>query len=112
MTYAERPWLKSYRLGPYRLEHSLTPYPEAPVYQALEDAAENFPGQTAILYQERKTSYRQLRQLTRKLAAALIGLGVGRGDRVCLFLPICPDFLISDWAVMQAGAAVVPTSTL
>ena len=112
MTYAERPWLKSYRLGPYRLEHSLAPYPEAPVYQALEDAAEKFPGQTAILYQERKTSYRQLRQLTRKLAAALIALGVCRGDRVCLFLPNCPEFMISDWAVMQAGAAVVPTSTL
>ena len=50
MTYADKPWLKSYKLGPYKLEHSLTPYPEEPVYKALDDAAKKYPGQTAILY--------------------------------------------------------------
>jgi len=112
MTYAEKPWLKSYRLGPYKLDHSLAPYPEEPVYKALEDTADSFPGQTAILYLDRKTSYRQLQLLSRKLAAALTELGVRKGDRVCVFLPNCPEFIISDWAIMQAGAAMVPTSTL
>jgi hypothetical protein len=64
MTYADKPWLKSYKLGPYQLDHSLAPYPEVPVYKALEDAAAKYPGQTAILYQERKISYRELKELS------------------------------------------------
>ncbi len=30
MIYADKPWLKSYKLGPYNLEHSLAPFPEEP----------------------------------------------------------------------------------
>jgi long-chain acyl-CoA synthetase len=112
MTYADKPWLKSYKLGPYPLDHSLAPYPEVPVYKALEDAAEKYPGQTAILYQERKISYRELKELSDRMVAALVALGVRRGDRVCVFMPNCPEFIISDWAIMKAGAAIVPTSTL
>ena len=112
MAYADKPWLKSYKLGPYPLDHSLAPYPEVPVYKALEDAAAKYPGQTAILYQERKISYQELKELSDRMAAALVALGVRRGDRACLFMPNCPEFIISDWAIMKAGAAVVPTSTL
>ena len=112
MTYADKPWLKSYKLGPYKLDHSLAPYPEEPVYKALDDAAESYPGQTAILYLDRKISYRQLKLLSEKLAAALQPDWASvKGDRVCVFLPNCPEFIISDWAIMKAGAAMVPTST-
>ena len=31
---------------------------------------------------------------------------------MCLFLPNCIEFILSDWAVMKTGAAVVPTSIL
>jgi long-chain acyl-CoA synthetase len=112
MTYADKPWLKSYKLGPYKLDHSLVPYPEEPVYKALDDAAEKHPGQTAILYLDRKIKYRELKLLSEKLATALQGLGVQKGDRVCVFLPNCPEFIISDWAIKKAGAALVPTSIL
>ena len=53
MSYLDKPWLKSYKLGPYKLEESLAPYPEVPVFKALDDAAEKYPGQTAILFLER-----------------------------------------------------------
>ena len=49
MRYSEKPWLKSYKLGPYKLKESLHPYPKVPVFKALDDAAENFPRQTAVL---------------------------------------------------------------
>ncbi|MBW2563072.1 MAG: AMP-binding protein [Deltaproteobacteria bacterium] len=112
MTYADKPWLKSYKLGPYKLEHSLAPYPKEPVFKALDNAAEKYPGQTAILFLERKINYRNLKIQTDKLAAALAGLGVEKGDRVCTFLPNCMEFIISDWAILKAGAAIVPTSIL
>jgi len=112
MTYADKPWLKSYKLGPYKLEHSLAPFPEEPVYKLLDDAAAKYPGQTAVLFLDRKIRYGELKVLADKLAAALIDLGVQKGDRVCVFLPNCPEFIISDWAILKAGAAMVPTSIL
>jgi len=112
MTYADKPWLKSYKLGPYKLEHSLAPYPREPLFKALDDAAAKYPGQTAVLFQERTVTYKELKNLADKLAAGLRKMGVDRGDRVCLFLPNCTEFIISDWAALKAGAAVVPTSIL
>lgn len=110
--YSDRPWLKSYQLGPYKLEKSLAPFPEFPVYKALDDAARDYPAQTAILYLGREIKYHQLKTQADRLAAALTSLGVEHGDRVCTFLPNCPEFILSDWAILKAGAAIVPTSIL
>jgi len=111
-SYLDKPWLKSYKLGPYKLEESLAPYPKEPVFKALDDAAQKYPGQTAILFLEKKLNYRNLKTQADKLAAALAGLGVKKGDRACLFLPNCMEFIVSDWAILKTGAAVVPTSIL
>lgn len=112
MTYLEKPWLKSYKLGPYKLDHSLAPYPNLPVFQVLDDAVAHYPGQTAVYFLGRSINYAQLNSRVLKLAAALTELGVKKGDRVCVFLPNCPEFIISDWAIQKAGAAIVPTSIL
>ena len=112
MTYLERPWLKSYKLGPYKLKKSLEPYPKVPVFKALDDAVENYPSQTAVLFEGMAIRYRQLKKMVVKLASGLASLGVEKGDRVCLFLPNCIEFILSDWAVMKIGATVVPTSIL
>lgn len=112
MTYLGKPWLKSYKLGPYKLDESLAPYPKVPVFKALDDAAEKYPGQTAILFLERKINYRDLKIQADKLAAALAGFGVKKGDRVCTLLPNCMEFIVSDWAILKAGAAMVPTSIM
>ena len=89
MTYLERPWIKSYKLGPYKLDHSLAPYPNLPVYHVLDDAAENYPGQVAVYFLGRTVNYAQLKNRVDKFAAALARLGVEKGDRVCVFLPNC-----------------------
>ena len=104
--------MKSYRLGPYKLDESLAPYPKVPVFKALDDAAEKYPGQTALFFLGRTLTYKDLKIQADKFAAALAKLGVQKGDKVCLFLPNCMEFIISDWAVLKAGAAVVPTSVL
>ncbi len=112
LSYLDRPWLKSYKLGPYKLDTSLLPYPCEPLFRVLDRAAENYSTQTAILFQGRSIRYGELRNQVDRLAAGLAQLGVRKGDRVCLFLPNCIEFILSDWAVLKAGAAVVPTSIL
>ena len=112
MNYLDKPWLKSYKLGPYNLEHSLTPYPEVPLYKVLDQAAAAYPGRTAILFEGRSLRYRELKNQVDRLAAALAELGVRKGDRVCLFLPNCVEFILCTWAIIRAGGVVVPTSIL
>lgn len=111
-SYLEKPWLKSYKLGPYKLEQSLEPYAKEPVYQALDRSAERYPAQTAILFKGRSLNYHQLKDQVDRLANALVHLGITKGDRVCIYLPNCFEFIISDWAIQKTGAAVVPTSIL
>jgi long-chain acyl-CoA synthetase len=112
MSYSDRPWVNRYRLGPYRLETSLTPYPEVPLFAALDNAAATFPGQTAIQFLDRAIKYKDLKAQVDSLASGLAKLGVGRGDKVCIYLPNCPEFIIADWAILKTGAAVVPVSIL
>ncbi len=112
VNYSNRPWLKSYKLGPYKLKESLEPYTPEPVYKALDDAANHYPGQDAILFGDKTIKYHQLKKLTDDLAAGLVRLGIKKGDRVCLFLSNCIEFILSDWAILKAGGVVVPTSIL
>lgn len=112
MTYEDKPWLKSYKLGPYKLKETHEPYPKVPIFKVLDDAASKHPGQTAIQFKGRRIKYNELKTKVDKLSAALADLGVKRGDRVCIFLPNCPEFIISDWAIVKAGGIVVPTSIM
>jgi len=112
MDDADRPWLKSYTLGPYKLAHSLAPYPQKPLFEILDRIAQDHPNQTAILFQGRELKYHQLKSRVDSLANALEKLGVKKGDRVCLYLPNCPEYVLSYWAVLKTGGVIVPTSIL
>ena len=112
MSYLEKPWLKSYKLGPYKLEHSLKPYPEEPLSEALDMTAQKYANRTAVLFMGHKITYVQLKNHADRLANALVKLGVGKGDKVCVFLPNCPEAVIADWGIIKAGAVVIPTSIL
>lgn len=112
MPEADKPWLKSYQLGPFKLEHSLKPYPEVPLFQVLDQAAAAFPTQTAILFEGRSVKYHELKRWSDRLASAFVRMGLEKGNRVCLYLPNCPEYLLCYWAVLKAGGVVVPTSIL
>ncbi len=108
----KRPWLKSYKLGPYKLEHSLEPYPELPLYSILDQTAEKHPRSTAIDYFGMRTNYSELKELAESLASALVGFGVKKGDKVATILPTCPQYIIANFAILKTGAVHVPCSIL
>jgi acetyl-CoA synthetase len=65
--------------------------------------------QVAILYtnergHERKITYYELYREVNKLANAFKNLGVKKGDRVSMYLPMCPELLISMLACARIGA--------
>jgi long-chain acyl-CoA synthetase len=109
---SDKPWLKSYKLGPYPLKRTLEPYPHIPVYQFLDDSAAAYPGQTAVEYLGKKIKYSELKHYVDSFSNALASLGVRKGDRVATILPNCPQCIITDFAISKAGAVLVPCSTL
>ncbi len=109
---SDKPWVKNYKLGPYPLKKTLEPYPEVPMHKFLDDSAAAYPGQVAVEYLGRRIQYYQLKEYVDRLASAFVELGIKKGDRVATILPNCPQYIITDFAVSKAGAALVPCSTL
>jgi len=104
----EKPWYKFYPPGVRR--H--IDYPEVPLYEFLRISAQKYPDKTALIYFDGKMTYKELDVLTDRFAAALADLGVKKGDRVALFLPNTPLFVISYYGALKAGAVVTAMSPL
>ncbi|MEC9483339.1 MAG: AMP-binding protein, partial [Halomonas sp.] len=78
---------------------------------ALDHHVESGRGeQPAILWdspvtgQRRMMTYRQLRDDVALFAGALAGLGVGKGDRVVIYMPMVPEALVAMYACARLGA--------
>jgi long-chain acyl-CoA synthetase len=102
-------WLKHYDEG---TPHTLQPYPERTLLDVVRDTARQRPDHPALLFKGAHLSYGELEQLSDAFAAALVGLGVEKGDRVALLLPNCPQFVIGQLGAWKAGAVVVPMNPL
>jgi long-chain acyl-CoA synthetase len=87
-------------------------YPAITLPQLLERTASQSPGATALIYFGTKISYEQLQDQVNRAAAGLQALGVQKGDRVALMMPNCPQFVISYFGALQAGAIVTATSSM
>lgn len=75
------------------------------------------PGRPAVLWRRddggiEAHPYGWLRARSNRLANALRGLGVGRGDRVGILLPQLPETAVAHIAVYKLGAVAVPLFTL
>src|SRR5688572_15486357 len=103
------PWLAHY---PPSVKHSLHPYPETTLFDLLHEAARRQPDAPAIVFKGRTLTRAEWDRQSDAFAAALIALGVRRGDRVALLLPNCPQFLIAEFGTWKAGAVVVPLNPI
>src|SRR5688572_9232158 len=56
----------------------------------------------------RRMTYAELRQAVNECAAGLRALGVQKGDRVALFMPMCPELIVVFFAVIRLGGIVLP----
>lgn len=105
---AEKPWFKFWpQEVPQHIE-----YPEIPISDFLTNTTKNYPGHPAIVYFDREINYQQLNMETDKFATALADLGVKKGDKVALFLPNIPQFIMSYYGALKIGAIETAVSPL
>jgi fatty-acyl-CoA synthase len=77
----------------------------------LERSGEVFADRTAIVYGDRRITYREFAEDATKVARALRASGVEPGDRVACLLPNIPEMLVAHFAVPLAGAVLVAINT-
>lgn len=108
----DRPWQKMYEQGvPADIA-----YPEGMVVpDILDRAASRFPNSPATIFPAAigkrllggKLTYRDLDDAANRFANALIALGIQKGDRVALLFPNSPQFVISFFGTLKAGAVAI-----
>ncbi len=78
----------------------------------LDRHAQFRPDHLAVIYEEQRLTYRQFNARVNRLANALLGLGIQKGDKIATILNNCLEQLDIYWAVAKIGAVVVPLSPL
>ena len=108
MTTNEAIWHSDYQ-HPGTWERTFSPLT---LPDMLAQSVARSPGAIVADFLGTAISYRQLGGWVDRFAAAMLALGVNKGDRIGLFLPNVPDYLIGYYGALKAGAIVVNMSPL
>jgi len=101
-------WQQNYDKGvPNTIE-----YPKAPLFHFLEEAARKYPDRACTIFKGAVITYKEMNAITDRVAAALVDMGVKKGDRVGIFMPNTPQFVMVYYGILKAGGAVVATNPL
>jgi len=79
-------------------------------YNCLDHhVARGWGGHTALIYvnergERRLFTYAQLRHEVERIAAALRGMGIQKGDRLTIYMPTCPEAIMLMLATVRIGA--------
>jgi len=98
-----RPWHRHYD---YNVPITIR-YPRLPVHDLLGIPANAYPDKAALNFFGTEMTFWELRLQVLRMANALGGLGIKKGDRVGIHLPNCPQYPIAYYAALFLGAIVV-----
>lgn len=73
--------------------------------QLLERTAREMPQNAAIVLGSQRVSYREFDEASNRIANALVGLGIKKGDHVGILMGRTPEWVINCFGVLKAGAA-------
>lgn len=85
---------------------------EGTVLAAFERACRAHPQHPAVLFLGTRLRFVDLERLVQRFSAACPRLGIVAGDRVLLYLPNCPQWLVAYLALQTVGAVPVPVSPI
>ncbi|MHA2009093.1 MAG: long-chain-fatty-acid--CoA ligase [Promethearchaeota archaeon] len=106
--YEKKPWLKFYDDDvPKEID-----IPEINISEFLDNTTKEFGGRTAIWFMNHKISFKKFKDISERLATALVNLGVKKGDVVAIMLPNMPQFPFSFYGIQKAGGTVTACSVL
>jgi long-chain acyl-CoA synthetase len=106
--YEDKPWLASY--APYVPPE--LPLPKMSMIDYFEESVKRHPNQSAVHYFDHSISYQELDDMAEAFAALLAEWGIGKGDRVAVYMQNNPQFLIVQYGAWKRGAIMVPLNPM
>jgi len=88
------------------------PHGEVALSEYLRAWARRQPDHPAVIFYGHTLTYADLDRQSDRFAALLMSKGVGKGDRVAVFMPNYPQFHIVFFGILKLGAVHVPVSPL
>src|SRR5713226_481275 len=104
--YAQKPWLNQ-----YQIPHTL-PEDAGTVIDGFERSVRRAPELPAIYYFDEVITFAQLSASAERFAARLAVWGIGKGDRVALWIQNDPQFAAAQLGAWMRGAIVVPLNPM
>ena len=98
-------------MRPMRPTAGPNPFLDATAWQMLERVAARFPDREAIVAADRRVSYAAFVRESRRAARGLLACGVGKDDKVAVWLPNRPAWLTLQQACAMIGAVLVALNT-
>ena len=80
-------------------------YKDVRVGELLSLLARDYPGHEALIYLDRGLRYdfTELEWMSREIGKGLISLGIEAGDRVALWAPNVPEWVVLQFALAKIG---------
>ncbi|MEO7398816.1 MAG: AMP-binding protein, partial [Ilumatobacteraceae bacterium] len=78
----------------------------------LRESARAVPDKALVHIGEASFTYAQVDEISGRVAASLLALGLQRGDKVAVQLPNVPQFLFAYFGILKAGLVMVPLNPL
>ena len=82
------------------------------IKQILENTAREIPHKEAIILGAHRLTYRELDEASNRVANALIGLGMIKGDHVAILMSHGPEWIINFFGVVKGGGVAVLFSSV
>jgi long-chain acyl-CoA synthetase len=82
------------------------------VYDVFKNTASKNLDKPALIYLGEKYTYRMLLVASERLASAFINMGINRGDKLMLYTPNCPQWVVTWLGIQKIGAVAVPLSPI
>jgi long-chain acyl-CoA synthetase len=91
---------------PQGVSHTLPEYC-FPLFDLLDNAARKFPDNGFTIFEGATRTYAQAKETSDRIAGFLVARGIGKGDKVAIFLPNLPHFPEILFGILKAGAVAV-----
>src|SRR5438093_13746428 len=81
------------------------------IRQLLESRVRQHPEKAFVIFEDQVISYADFDTTVNRVASGFLRLGISAGDRVCVMLSNCPEFLYAWFGLMKIGAILVPINS-
>ncbi len=107
-SYESFPWRRFYEAQ----VPATVSYEDKTLLAYFDETAARFPEKTALIFEGYRIRYGELRDMVDRMAGALAGLGIRKGDRVAILLPNVIPCVAAYYAVLKLGGIVVMNNPL